>query len=150
MILFLTQIVPLLDECRETATGSSGRISSPNYPRNYDVNKDCYWIIESSPRTTIKITFNDIDTESSGGSCYDYVELFDGSTTSSRSLGKFCGSRIPRGVLKSRGNRLLVRFYSDDRSPEKGFQLTWKSESKLKVGKNFEAIMLMNKIIVRG
>ena len=84
-------------------------------------------MISADTGSKIKITFNNIDIESPlGGSCYDYVQVYDGSVKNDKSLGKFCGRNIPR-ILKSQGNTMLIRFYSDDRTPKVGFRLTWKA-----------------------
>ena len=49
----------------------------------------------------------------------------DGKTsTSSNTLGKFCGANIPP-ILKSSGNSLYVTFKSDSSITAAGYSFTW-------------------------
>ena len=94
------------------------------------MNKDCFWKISAPPGHTIQATFDDLNTESSlSGTCYDYVQIFDGFLQNDKPLGldKYCGRRVPNTLLISSGNKMLVRFYSDSQNPKRGFQLTWKT-----------------------
>jgi hypothetical protein len=56
---------------------------------------------------------------------FDYIELRDGGTTNSRSLGRFCG-RIPPGTVKSTGNVMFARFRTDNSVPKIGFKAQYK------------------------
>ena len=42
-------------ECGGVFSGSSGVITSPNYPQNYDSNHDCRWIIQANDGETIQV-----------------------------------------------------------------------------------------------
>ena len=48
--------------CGGSYGGTSGNISSPNYPSNYGSNEDCCYIIESSNGKNITVTFFEFDT----------------------------------------------------------------------------------------
>jgi hypothetical protein len=50
-------------------TASSGRITSPNYPRNYSSNTDCTLTIRQPLDTRFTFTFTEIDLEGDG-KCY--------------------------------------------------------------------------------
>ena len=61
---FLTDLVAeetgpsVRTNCDLTLTATTGTISSPNYPQNYPASLNCYWIIASSTRTVITLSFN--------------------------------------------------------------------------------------------
>ena len=76
---------------------------------------------------TILFTFVDLDIEA-GASCrWDYVELRDGGTLGSNSLGKFCGSSLPTPARYiSTGNQLFVKIRSDASVTGRGFTASWK------------------------
>lgn len=59
------------DTCGDTLRGSSGIISSPNFPSEYYNNADCTWTILADPGDTISIIFTDFQTEEK----YDYLEV---------------------------------------------------------------------------
>ena len=50
---------------------------------------------------------------------YDFVELFDGPTASSASLGRFC--HMGATMVMSTGSSILVRFRSDYSNAGRGF-----------------------------
>lgn len=52
--------------------------------------------------------------------CCDYLEIFDGPTTSHASLGRFGGSNSP-GIIQSSGDALTFRFYADGGTSSSGF-----------------------------
>ncbi|KAK1804742.1 hypothetical protein P4O66_003593 [Electrophorus voltai] len=59
------------DTCGDTLRGSSGIISSPNFPSEYYNSADCTWTILADPGDTISIIFTDFQTEEK----YDYLEV---------------------------------------------------------------------------
>ncbi|ROL53604.1 CUB and sushi domain-containing protein 3 [Anabarilius grahami] len=59
------------DTCGDTLRGSSGIITSPNFPSEYYNSADCTWTILADPGDTISIIFTDFQTEEK----YDYLEV---------------------------------------------------------------------------
>lgn len=59
------------DACGGTMRGSSGIISSPNFPNEYHNNADCTWTIVAEPGDTISLIFTDFQMEEK----YDYLEI---------------------------------------------------------------------------
>ncbi|RXM30192.1 CUB and sushi domain-containing protein 3 [Acipenser ruthenus] len=59
------------DTCGGTLRGSSGIISSPNFPSEYYNSVDCTWTILADPGDTISIIFTDFQMEEK----YDYLEV---------------------------------------------------------------------------
>ncbi|XP_070545531.1 suppressor of tumorigenicity 14 protein-like [Ptychodera flava] len=117
-------------------TSNSGSISSMNYngANLYDNYAYCEWLIEVTEGQVIQFDFTNIDIESSGSSCpYDYVRLYDGSTTASTLLGTFCGTVTPEAITSS-SNSLLVIFESDSSIQGAGFQATYASTVKCSFG----------------
>lgn len=58
-----SQVVTTGCEQRKTLRGSSGIISSPDYPSYYSSSLRCTWVIKSSPNSLISISFLDVDIE---------------------------------------------------------------------------------------
>jgi hypothetical protein len=51
---------------------------------------------------------------------YDFVEVFDGNSIRSKSIGKFSGSNQPATLISS-SNSLTVNFKTDGSNVQKGF-----------------------------
>ena len=70
----------------------------------------------------IRLEFFYSQLEATGPQCLnDYVEVFDGNSTYSTSLGRFCGHTHP-AMLESPSNNLLVVFKSDNKEVRMGFK----------------------------
>lgn len=52
-----------------------GRISSPNYPNNYEKNSYCEWLLKTEPTHSLKLLFSDFDLESSVNCTLDSVKV---------------------------------------------------------------------------
>ncbi|WAR03060.1 TLL1-like protein, partial [Mya arenaria] len=95
----------------------------------YDENMDCTVKITTSYSNQLMLYFRSIDIEGTGyGSCkYDYLGIYDGSSTSSSYVsgfyGKQCGSYITSSVETSTGNTVTLRFKSDGSMQGKGFDM---------------------------
>ena len=106
--------------------GGSGKISSPNYPvSNYPASRDCSWIITAEPSDKlVKLVFTEFALGSCEFNCSSdnctYVELHDGSSANSSSLGRFCSGSASREVY-STGNQMFVKFRSGS-SLDRGFE----------------------------
>ncbi|KAL5015051.1 hypothetical protein ScPMuIL_009321 [Solemya velum] len=57
--------------CGGTVTADKGKITSPNYPSNYNAGDYCEWIIDNNQPTVIEVEY---DIEPSDGCAYDYLE----------------------------------------------------------------------------
>lgn len=67
--------------------------------------------------------FNDFELEPHEHCTYDHVEIFDGLSIESASMGKFCGSKTPDPVV-SNSNAVFLVFYTDASVQRKGFHAT--------------------------
>uniref|UniRef100_A0A671XF34 Cubilin n=1 Tax=Sparus aurata TaxID=8175 RepID=A0A671XF34_SPAAU len=110
--------------CGGTLSGT-GQLRSPYHPNAYPHNKDCEWVINQSEGYVVTLNFLSFDVE--GGSCrYDFVEVRDGSTSSSPLLGTFCGASIPPRV-QSTQRSMYVRFKTDSSVNNHGFEAAYGS-----------------------
>lgn len=57
--------------CGGTLRGTSGSISSPHFPSEYENNADCTWTILAEPGDTIALVFTDFQLEEG----YDFLEI---------------------------------------------------------------------------
>ncbi|XP_078369293.1 cubilin-like [Oculina patagonica] len=103
----------------------NGTLSSPNYPMsNYPASRNCSWIITVPSGKQVKFTFTELALGSCENACSSdnctYVELYDGASTSSSLLGRFCNGSVLHDVLSS-GNQMFVNFRSGS-SLDRGFE----------------------------
>ncbi|XP_022707253.1 uncharacterized protein LOC111270994 isoform X3 [Varroa jacobsoni] len=112
--------------CNRVLTASRGQFSSPGYPVAYTANEHCETLLSVEAGHVVSINFEDIALESSTKCEGDFVELFDGTSTGSPSLGRFCGKARVRGLTTSTNNALIV-FHSDDVFQDAGFNATYEA-----------------------
>lgn len=65
--------------------------------------------------------FNELDMEAHLECAYDHIEIYDGRDGKAPSLGRFCGTKKPQPITSS-GNKLFIRFFSDNSVQKKGFE----------------------------
>lgn len=123
-----------ISECGGTYTLAQGNITSPNYPRNYDPNTYCQWLLRTEPSHSILFKFMDFDLEDDCTS--DSVQIYDGSKKrSDKLLLQSCGSQIISQDANNRtterpgftiplistGNEMLIVMEADHGIQAKGF-----------------------------
>ena len=111
----------------------SGKISSTNYPKsNYTASRNCTWNITAPADKIIKFTFTDfVLSECSASPCSDscsYVELYDGGSTSSPSLGRFCQGSSWNETQLSNGNQMFVMFHPGQ-TVDRGFEANYSAST---------------------
>ena len=119
-----------------TLTGLNGTLQSPKEGLSYPPYLKCDWFITVPEGNIVKLYFDSFELGCSG----DYLEIIDGNSSDSKSIGRFCGFgryAHPESI-RSSGRHMLVRFRSDWMSvgSEDGFKLTFTAEdesSKLEV-----------------
>ncbi|VTJ74755.1 Hypothetical predicted protein [Marmota monax] len=114
---------PNVNSCGGFLAQSSGNFSSPFYPGNYPNNARCVWDIEVPNNYLVTVIFIDVRLE--GGCNYDYIEVFDGPSSSSPLIAKVCDGAT--GSFTSSSNFLSVRFISDGSVTQSGFQAAFYS-----------------------
>ena len=90
---------------------------------NYPSGRNCFWIITASVGKRVKVEIKNFQM----GNCDDCssdicsrVEFFDGLTTNSSYLGRFCTGSSLTAVV-SNGRYMHVKFYASF-SPDRGFR----------------------------
>ncbi|XP_076437271.1 cubilin-like isoform X2 [Babylonia areolata] len=111
-------------DCRARLTAFSGAIESPNYPQTYHNNLNCSWIIDTTEGNTINISFVAFHLESGSGCIFDYLEILDGESPSSPSLGRFCHNNVP-APLTSSTDKVRINFVTDSSVTYGGFRLQY-------------------------
>ncbi|XP_035298709.1 cubilin isoform X2 [Cricetulus griseus] len=92
--------------------------SSTNYPNNVY----CVYTIYVRSNRVILLRFNNFDVAPSFFCKNDHLEVFDGPSIGNRSLGTFCGSRIPQNI-KSTNNSLTLLFKTDSSQTARGWEM---------------------------
>ena len=96
-----------------------------NYPSNYEDNVICNWEVTSPILTTIRLTFDDFETEN----CCDDLRIYDG-PSSNGYMTEFRGTTVP-AIYQSTGNSLYIQFETDHRITERGFRISYSWEGKI-------------------
>jgi len=80
-----------------TFVGIGGKLTSPNFPVNYQNNLDYTTYLSSPAGTLIVLQFIHLDIESQDECLYDYVQIIDRKTrNSSRVCGTHSGKDLER------------------------------------------------------
>ena len=113
-----------------TQTNCNGVLYDVGGPNsNYYDNNDSWITIEPAGSNQITLNFTDFDIEapSSSTNCnWDYVEIFDGNSTSSPSLGQFCNVLTGSpGLVTSTGGAITILLHADQSVNGRGFELNW-------------------------
>ena len=104
-------------------SNTSGIIYS-NKNGTYTNYMSCEWNL--SANTNLELIFFRFDTESR----YDFVHVYDGSSSSSLQIGGYNGSSLPVN-LRSSSNNLFIRFTSDVSITNSGFAASYHGKKKL-------------------
>ena len=125
----------------QLSSSSGGTLRSPSYPFNYPNNMMCTWRITAPSGSRIILTFNYFRLESGPCSTRDYLEVRDGSYSTSTRKGTFCGTYALN--ITSSGRYLWIRFRSDSSLSSKGFEAQYTIvTSKCKFSFSSVAILL--------
>ncbi|ELK06928.1 procollagen C-endopeptidase enhancer 1 [Pteropus alecto] len=111
--------------CGGDVTGESGYVASEGFPNLYPPSKECIWTITVPEGQTVSLSFRVFDLELHPACRYDALEVFAGSGTSGRRLGRFCGTFRP-APLVAPGNQVTLRMTADEGTGGRGF-LLWYS-----------------------
>ncbi len=107
----------------------TGQITSPNYPQRYGDNLMCNYTIRASDDTYIVAHFVDkFDIESHTLCVYDRLSAYQGNSSASLPIGRFCGSQPPAPIV-SRSN-LFLQFRTDGSISKSGFKLNYTTQGQ--------------------
>ncbi|RXM33320.1 CUB and sushi domain-containing protein 2, partial [Acipenser ruthenus] len=110
--------------CGGTLRGTTGTISSPHFPSEYENNADCTWSILAEPGDTIALVFTDFQLEDG----YDFLEI---SGTEAPSIWQ-TGMNLPSPVISSK-NWLRLHFTSDSNHRRKGFNAQYQVKKAIEL-----------------
>uniref|UniRef100_A0AC35U7G5 CUB domain-containing protein n=1 Tax=Rhabditophanes sp. KR3021 TaxID=114890 RepID=A0AC35U7G5_9BILA len=115
------------DECPQRIfTAPSGTLHSPYYPDNYLTEQTCYYFITVEPKYIIELEFNYFETEAN---C-DHLWIYEKGSTDGESDYDYSGfyySNTNSLTVRSRSNRLSLKFHSDWFRNYNGFEATYKT-----------------------
>lgn len=85
----------------------------------------------SDPSQSVQIDFTTgtFAIEPNGGGCYDYIRVYNGSSTSAPLIGTYCTSNLPGVIKASMNGSLTVSFSSDGSVEHSGWDATVTCES---------------------
>lgn len=107
-------------------TQNNGEIISHagfEFGHHYGKYLNCSWTIKAPQGQFVEMVAKNFSVyQGFGSSCYgDYVELYDGDSVSSRSMGRYCGNTF--NPVTSTGNSLTLKFVTDGYTQYQGFKL---------------------------
>ncbi|XP_033756765.1 suppressor of tumorigenicity 14 protein-like isoform X2 [Pecten maximus] len=109
-------------------TSNYGRILSQSgygsSSSKYGNNNDCTWRINAPTGKVIRLTSANFHLEADNQCSYDFLAVYDGSSSGAKLIGKFCGTQSVSVV--SSGTHLFLEFITDDSVHFSGFQLNYR------------------------
>nr|VZI15896.1 unnamed protein product [Spirometra erinaceieuropaei] len=119
--------------CGDIMQADEGIFTSPGYPDTYPSKRECIWRIEVPAGFANLLTFYSFELEGGQNCQYDYLDIFDGSSTFYPSLGQLCGTELPKPI-RSTGNEMTVRFVTDAGVQKQGFAARFQKVSYAETG----------------
>ncbi|KAJ8725267.1 hypothetical protein PYW07_016225 [Mythimna separata] len=119
-----------LDEkshCGGSYIKTHGFIYSPGWPRSYEPNRDCTWIITVPVGQQIMLNITQFNLERPiRDKCNlgDYLEIRNGGNDNSPLIGQYCGVFQSKRIV-SLSNALHLHFHSDFYLTGTGFKIEW-------------------------
>nr|XP_026696530.1 cubilin-like isoform X2 [Ciona intestinalis] len=96
--------------------------SASTHPGNNPHNLNCHYRINAqSTSNVIKVLFRRFNLEHHTCCNYDYVAVYEGVSTSSRLIGKYCG-RNSSFTVQGRGPYMYIHYHTDRSVHSTGFQ----------------------------
>lgn len=106
--------------------GCSGTIYDSGGPTgNYGDNEWSVVTIAPTGAATVTLTFSLFDVEQATNCVYDYMEIYNGPSTASPLIGKYCNGTPPPASITSTGGSITLLFQSDQYVVGQGFEINW-------------------------
>ncbi|XP_006143994.1 CUB and zona pellucida-like domain-containing protein 1 isoform X1 [Tupaia chinensis] len=102
-----------------------GSFTSPNYPKPHPELAYCVWHIQVEKGYKIKLNFKEIFLEIDDHCRFDFIAVYDGSSTNSGLIGKVCGRVTP--TFESSSDALTVVLSTDYANSYRGFSASYTS-----------------------
>uniref|UniRef100_A0A0B7BPM5 CUB domain-containing protein n=1 Tax=Arion vulgaris TaxID=1028688 RepID=A0A0B7BPM5_9EUPU len=119
----------IVDGCGGNIYGSSGVITSPNYPNHYPSQRECQWLITVDTGNMIEMTITNFDLESSSNCYWDALEVYAGSDKQGSQIAQLCHRQVSAQTLHTTGSTAFIVFRSDSSVSGTGFRLTYRALS---------------------
>ena len=105
-------------------------ITSPGFPQYYPHGINYTWTIQLSIGQLIQFKFLHFDVQSSAHCIWwDSLRIYDGVSSTSPMLGRYCGDSLPPSQISS-SNQLFLHFQSSSTYTATGFKLEYNATSK--------------------
>ncbi|KAM7237074.1 hypothetical protein CapIbe_011318 [Capra ibex] len=112
--------------CSREYKKAFGNLRSPGWPSDYPSDMDCTAVLTAPGSHTISLFFHSFGIEDSSGCTHDFLEVRNGSESSSPLLGTYCGTLLPNPIF-SQSHELYLRFKSDGATSGRGYEIIWTS-----------------------
>ncbi|XP_046746481.1 cubilin-like [Diprion similis] len=112
--------------CGGVLTTSSGSFISPNYPQPYYHTAECNWNITVAHGSVIQFIIVDLQLEERSQCPFDFVEITEGISGHTKSLGKYCSSDHPT-YIQTTTNIARIRFHTDYSNAGRGFHINYQT-----------------------
>ncbi|XP_041416873.1 embryonic protein UVS.2-like isoform X2 [Xenopus laevis] len=106
-------------QCGGVFYTSPGNISSPEQPKN-----DCLFLISAPQPQKVLLRIHTLNIEASNDCKCGYLAVYNGNSTYSPLMHKFCEPTAPVKIISS-GNSLLLKFYRDPETDAQGFSASF-------------------------
>ncbi|KAJ8318614.1 hypothetical protein KUTeg_003705 [Tegillarca granosa] len=95
-----------------------------HYHSMYQNNLDCTWRIQAPLGKNVRLNSDAFTLEDDVNCDYDYLVIYDGTSSSAKEIAKYCGTSNINVV--SSGRYLFLEFVTDDSTRERGFRLNYR------------------------
>ncbi|KAM6186268.1 CUB and zona pellucida-like domain-containing protein 1 [Rhynchocyon petersi] len=102
-----------------------GSFTSPNYPQSHPELAYCVWHIQVDKGYKIKLDFKEIFLEMDEHCRFDFIAVYDGSSTNSGLIGQVCGRTKPS--FESSSDTMTVVLSTDYANSYRGFSASYTS-----------------------
>ncbi|XP_032520799.2 cubilin homolog [Danaus plexippus] len=157
-VYFKSQFKSVSGGCGGSIVAPSGMIHSKNYPKNYDNNLDCLWIISVPKYHRIKLEFTDFDLYSAeddhpsddNGYCGDFIKIYDSENIFNTNFSHLLCPGWNRSTIMSNQPYILVQFITDSYGSAKGFKANFTMTCGATIIANTDGVITNNEYISRN
>ena len=105
-----------------SSSSAAGSLQDSGGSGNYGNSEYCQFLIQPSGGGDITFSFSSFNYESR----YDYLRIYDGTSTRSTRLGSFTGTSLP-GTVTATSGAMLIEHETDRSVTRSGFSGNWSS-----------------------
>jgi PKD repeat protein len=111
----------------QVITDCSGKLFDDGGTGDYSSNTDYTTTISAAGATSLNINFLVFDVEAGQTTTcnYDYISIYDGTSTTSTLIGTYCNTTGTPGTFSTSGGDITIVQHSDANTEGDGFEMTW-------------------------